>query len=43
MEKLEWRSQHRAASALALEHKKHASIPKKSKKKVVNEYVDYIT
>jgi hypothetical protein len=43
MEKLEWRSQHRAASALATEHKKSASIPKKTKKKVVNEFVDYIT
>jgi hypothetical protein len=43
MEKLEWRSQHRAASALGIEQKKSLSIPRKTKKKVVNEFVDYIT
>lgn len=42
-EKLEWRSEHRAASAQALAKNVSSKSLKKDKSKIVGEFLDYVT
>jgi hypothetical protein len=42
-EKLEWRSEHRAASAQALAKNVSSKSFKKDKSKIVSEFLDYVT